>query len=436
MRWSRIDAVIAVVLVAVTLWRLLPAVSETEFHRDEARWLHYSQILREWKNPFGDRWQDEGYADTYGTIDERNRRRAQPPLAMYALGLGVLIQRGELPTNGYWIMAQNTRWNSAQGNRPSPGELRAARRTNVVIAALTVVLLFAIGTLLTNRAGGVVTGLVYGLHPLVRDTDSRAWADPLLGLCIVLAAIAGYRLAERPTWGRAALLGAMFGLGAATKLSPLAVALVAGVAGALILGWQVIRRRTCIRLTRLGWGLVAAPFVAFLVFVAAYPYLWTDPIEHTKRMFDFRTESFQMQAENSPDAKVEDRADAFRRVGVELGSAFSIGGLLADRVGAGDQAWLRNLDLALAVIGLLVVTGMLVTRGPTWPPVLMVAVIAVQAGAVIYGMGVEYPRYMLPVLLAVAVGVGAAIGSAAAMLPRLATALIPCRALRPFAEWR
>jgi len=390
---------------------LLPAVTETRFHRDEARWLNGAQLLRAWGNPFGERWQDEGYDDTYGTVDERNRRRAQPPLAMYVLGLGVLVQTGELPNNGYWIMTMNGRENRALGNTPALDHLRAARRTSAVIAALTVVGLYAIGTLLTNRVGGVVTGLAYALHPLVRDTASRAWSDPLLGLCIVLGALAGYRLVERATWGRAVIFGALLGLGAATKLSPLAVALAAGIIGALILLWQLVRHGRASESThRLGFGLLIAPAVAFLTFVAVYPYLWTDPIGHTARMFEFRSESFEMQAQNIPAARVEDRADALRRIGAELGEAFSLGGLVAEHFPGDDPSWLRNVDLALATVGWLLLAAFALPRGPAGARTLMAAVILLQAGAVVAAMGVEYPRYMLPVVIAVAVGIGGGAG--------------------------
>ena len=31
------------------------------FHRDEARWVYRVNLLREWDDPLGSRWQDEGY---------------------------------------------------------------------------------------------------------------------------------------------------------------------------------------------------------------------------------------------------------------------------------------------------------------------------------------------------------------------------------------
>jgi Na+-transporting methylmalonyl-CoA/oxaloacetate decarboxylase gamma subunit len=185
-----------------------------------------------------------------------------------------------------------------------------------------------------------------------------------------------------------------------------------------LLVWQGVRRQGMSSVTRLGIGLMATPVVALIVFVASYPYLWSDPIGHTKRMFDYRTESFRMQAENIPDAKVEDRADALRRVGVELGASSSVSGMLAGQLGLGGREQLRNLDLAIAVVGWLVIAGMVVSRGLAWPPLLIIVVMAAQAAVVVYGMGIVYPRYMLPVLIAVAVGIGAAVGSSADLLVR------------------
>ncbi len=409
-----IDVGLITILVGLTLWRLIPAISDTEFHRDEARWLHNSTLLSDWADPLGIIWQDEGYEDVYGTIDEQNRRRSQPPFAMYVLGIGGLIQRGELPDNGYWIMSQNTEWNVSKGNMPSQAELRAGRRTDVAIAVLTVIGLYFIGMLATNRVGGFVTGFIFAVHPLVVNTASRAWSDPLLALCIVLSGLAGYWLVKKPGWGRAILLGVTFGMGASTKLSPLAVAGVVGFLGIALLLWSFLHREGRRWTRKLGLRLIAVPVFAFATFVALYPYLWTDPIDHTRAMFDFRTESFDLQGISFPPAKVEDRADAFRRIGDELGRRFSAGGWIGDEldslIGSGDWAALRNLDLGLAVIGWLIVVGLMTTRGMGWPPALMLGIIGVQACAVIFGMKVEYARYLLPVLLAVAVGAGVTIG--------------------------
>jgi 4-amino-4-deoxy-L-arabinose transferase-like glycosyltransferase len=321
-------------------------------------------------------------------------------------------------------MDQGTKWNTEQGNMPSIADLHAARRTSVFVAGLTVVALFVIGTRLTNRVGGVFTALIYALHPLVLATSSRALSDPLLVLCIALAAVAAIRFVARPTWGRAALVGLLLGLGGATKLSPLGVAIGLGVLGLVLVGSALLwRGESAPRLRQIGIRLLAVPVVALLVFVAVYPYLWTDPIDHTQRMLDFRTESFRLQAGVSPDAKLSNRTAAFRRAGAELGVRMSTGGVIAEKLESrfdfGDWIWLRDLDLMLAVAGWILLIALAVRRGWSHPAMIIAVVIGGQALFIILSMSIFYLRYLLPVLLAVAIGAGVACGVLWAALTRL-----------------
>ena len=409
-----LDLALATVLVAITFWRLVPAIDSTEFHRDEARWIGNSAILREWRNPFGSLWQDEGYRNRYGTYDESTRRRNQPPLAMYLIGFGMLLQGEGLPTTGYWIMNQDTRWNSDQGNLPSAAELEAGRRTNVVIAVLTVVALYILGTRLTNRVGGMAAALLYALHPLVRTTSTRAWSDPLLVLLIVLAGLAAVRLADRPTWGRAVVLGVVLGLGAATKLSPLAVAAALGVGGLTLWGIGRAGSTASARLRTLGLRLAGVPAIAALTFVAVYPYLWNNPVAHLYRMYAFRALTFDQQATGFTAAAVPNRGDAFRRIGHELGDRFSTSGFVAEELEQllGHEIWVAidHLDLVVAVFGLLLLLAFVVREGIASPTALAAAVVAGHALLIVLTMRVEFARYLLPVVLFVAVAFGIAVG--------------------------
>lgn len=405
-----LDLALVAILIAIGLWRILPAVSSTPFHRDEARWLANAALLREWRHPLGIAWQDEGYRNQFGTLDESNRRRSQPPVAMYVLGIGVYLQTGKLPGNGYWIMSNDNPWNQSRGNMPPADILQAGRRTDVAIAMMTVAAVYAIGLILSNRVGATAGGLLFALHPLVRDTASRAWSDPALALLAALSAIAGYRFGQRQSMGRALTLGVLLGLGGATKLSPLAVAVAAGGAGLLLLLVQLLWRRPQGEAARIGIGLLSLPAIAFATFVAVYPYTWVDPIDHTRRIFEFRTLSFELQGASFPPALVASRTDAFARVGRELGDRFSVGGLVSGACGMDSLPSLRNLDLVLAIAGWIAIAATVGRRRPPWPTALMAGLVAAQAGVVIVGMGVEYARYLLPVVLAVTVGGGAGIG--------------------------
>ena len=113
--WTWLDLGIAVGLVVLSLIRLGPAIDDVSFHRDEARWIGNSALLREWRHPLGIEWQDEGYPSRYGSLDESVRRRSQPPLAMYVIGLGLIVQGEGLPDLGYWIMNFDNEWNTERG---------------------------------------------------------------------------------------------------------------------------------------------------------------------------------------------------------------------------------------------------------------------------------------------------------------------------------
>lgn len=411
-----LDLLLVSSLIAIALWRLLPAVDTTSFHRDEARWIGNSAILREWRNPFSSRWQDEGYVNRFGSLDEATRRRNQAPFAMYVIGLGLLIQGQGLPTVGYWIMSQDAEWNSERGNMPSPSELRAGRLTNVAVAVLTVIAIYALGALLTNRVGGVTSALIYAAHPLIRTDSTRAWSDPLLVLLIALAALAAWRLGERPTWLRAAVLAVALGFGAATKLSPLPVAAGLGLIGlAFWLCSWVPQGADWRRLRGLGVRLAAIPVIAFATFVASYPYLWPSPIANAYRMYEFRADSFELQAMNEQ-ANVPNRTDAFRRVGEELGERFSLGGYVVEAI----ERWLSvslpssiaQLDLVLALAGLVILIGMAGRDGFASPRSLVLAVLGGHVLLILLTIRVEYARYFMPIVLLMAVTVGVVAGAA------------------------
>jgi 4-amino-4-deoxy-L-arabinose transferase-like glycosyltransferase len=403
-----------VLLVVATLCRLWPSIESTPFHRDEARWIGNAAILREWRHPFGDRWQDDGYRNVYGTLDESNRRRSQPPLGMYVFGLGLLAQGEGVPRIGYWIMEHDTAWNEQRGNMPSQAQIRAARRTNVFVALLTVLAIYLIGSGTINHMAGTVAGLAYGFHPLVRDTATRALSDPLLVLCVVSAALAALHLGKRPSMGRALLVGTLLGLGASTKLSPLLLAAAIGSLAPAFLAWTwIARHRRGYR-----WALcsLTIPISAIATFLASYPYLWTDPIGHTRRMFAFRELSFDLQAVISPHARVHGIPDAFRRFGVQLGHRESIGGVLLDWLGRSDATgawtWLREADLMLAPAGWLLLVPVIVSARYPGRIVFPMAIVGGQFMLIALTFRLDYARYMLPVLPAIAIGIGAVFGLA------------------------
>ena len=225
------DGWIALALFAVALWQNLSDLRLTPFHPDETRWLNRAHYLRDLADPFGPTW-----ADGYLT-------RGQPPLGSYLMGLGCW------PRAAIWRpTASGTSATAMPGTRPtatwpSQADLDAGRGTNAVVGALTVVAVYFLGKRLSNRIGGLVAALFLAAHPLMIYLSSQALADALLVLLLTLAALALCRLIDRPTWPRAALLGVLLGLGGATKLTPLLLAVLLGLVGLALVAQTWFRRR-------------------------------------------------------------------------------------------------------------------------------------------------------------------------------------------------
>jgi len=396
-----VDALLALAIFLVACWQFLGAVDDRPMHRDEARWIHRAVYIRELAHPFGASWDEETWIRQGGTRDEQYRLRAQPPLGSYVMGLGFLLQGRDLPDIGFWNMDHDDAWNVAHGNQPSPAEITTGRRTSAIAGALTVVAVFFIGARLTNRAGGAIGALFLAFHPLMIYLATFAGSDAVLALTVALAAVAAYRLADRPTAPRAVLLGVLLGLGGATKLSPLAVTLPLALLGGLALLWGLRRDRGTLRL---GVALLAVPLVTAATFIASYPYLWRDPVGHTRALFSYREWGMDVQGAAWPQVAVETRVEALRRVGVRLGHEWTALGRISDQFGA--------LELAIALAGLVVLFGIVLRRGLFGAHALAAAVLAGQAAVTIYGLRVDWARYHLPILLLVATGVGVTGGQA------------------------
>jgi hypothetical protein len=420
-RWR--DLLIGGALFALAFWHVMGAAATRPFHRDEARWVHRASYLAALADPLGPLWIEEGrYPGS--SLDERFPLRAQPPLGGYVMGLGLLLQGRDLETNGFWNMDRDDAWNEAHGNMPEAADLTAARRTAAAVATLTVVVVYLLGTRLTNRVGGVAGALVLLVHPLHVSTASIAGSDSLLVLLLALAALAAVRLAERPSWGRALLLGVLLGLGGAAKLSPLLLALPLAALGAWLLldAW---RHRSSSggnwRRDRLVWQLLAIAPIAFATFVAVYPYLWRAPLEHTRDLFAFRALSMELQSGIWANVSVDSRAEALQRVGTKLGADFSASGWAAarigERLGLEWRGQARGLDLVLALAGGVVLVGLAVRNGARGGHALASVVLGGAVAITVLGMRADFPRYHLPIVLAAAVGIGVLAGCGWTLVP-------------------
>ncbi len=411
-RWR--TPALAVVVFLFACWQFLGAVEDRPPHRDEARWIHRAEYVRELLTPFSDYWDEETWSARGGTMDERFRLRAQPPMGSYVMGIGFLLQGKPLPDIGFWNMDQDDAWNESQGNAPSYDQLMTGRRTSAVVGALTVTCIALVVNRLSNVAGGLIASGFLALHPLMTHLSTFAGSDAVLGFFIAAAAVAAYRWADRPTWPRALVIGLLLGLGASTKLSPLGITVPIALLGVLALVALRVPALEDERPSRsAAFQLIATPAVAIVTLVISYPWLWRDPISNTKALLDYRTLSMELQGSLWEHIAVDSRVDAFRRIGARLGSEWTVL----------DWGWLpEGFELMLAAAGLVLLAWRALREG-LWSPVALSSVVLVGGAAVtVYGLDADWARYHLPILLLAGACIGVLAGEAARLFRPIAFA--------------
>jgi len=421
--YDRRDGLIALIVFAVALWVNLAAVPTTEFHRDEARWIHRARFAAELWNPTGPYWRD------------RELMWGQPPFGSYLTGWGLLAQGRDTFTNDFYNFQYGEAWNRRHGAMPDERDLLAARRTNSVVGALIAVCVYFIARRLAGRVAGVVAAVMLVPHPLSVYLSSLAGSDASLVLSFSLATLTAMSLVDRPTWPKAALLGVLLGIGGSIKLSPLLIAVPLAGFGLFLLGlarwWRGRLDRE--RAASIGWKLLPLPGIAFATFVFSYPYLWPDPIGRTIVLFQFRAKEMFNQGQIWPELNVHGPVDALGRIGNWFGEVDSTTGRLASLVaGLVGIEWHPNgIDLVLARVGLLLLVASVIRHGLVSRQAMAALMLGSQVGLVVVGMRADFARYLLPVLTAQAICIGLAAGGAWDLLR---PALARRRGMAPSAE--
>ncbi|MGI8485086.1 MAG: glycosyltransferase family 39 protein [Thermomicrobiales bacterium] len=411
--WQRpatIRAIIAVALFVGAFITYYSGDATTNFHPDESRWLNRAHYIEDVLDPFGPTWNDQ-----YLT-------RGQPPVGSYMMGIGLLLQGRDLDTNLAWDFRRTNQFNIDNGMYPVHGDLLAGRRTNNVIGALAVVMVFLIVTQLSNMVGGIAASLLLMANPLQSWHNRLALADTTLTLTLALIFFCSILLFRRPSWFMAIVIGILIGIGGANKLTPLSLCAPVMVIGVfmLIRSWRAGRKlqraslagwRDLPPFDHLGWMLSAIPFVAGATFVLVYPYLWPDPIGRTLKLLDFRTAEMANQGVINPGLKVSGPIQAIDRTWTFLGNRWSGTQEFLRTVGLpGLGHALSQLDVWLAMIGLLILAYLAFRKGIQSPHFIVLILILTETATIIVTMKTDFERYYLPIVLGFVVASGVAIG--------------------------
>jgi hypothetical protein len=327
------------------------------------------------------------------------------------MGIGLLAQGRDLETNAPWDFSLTWEQNIALGHKPVPEDLAAGRRTSAALVALTAVALIGVARVYLTMPWAIGAGALFAIHPFTSYIGSIAMSDALFGLLIALAAWAAAAFARSPSGRRAILVGVLLGLGGATKLSPLAVAAGLSAVGMLTFAVAAVRRRRYMpREAAYAVRGIVILVAALLTFIASYPYLWPNPIAHTRHLFAFRVEEMAAQASDWPVMAVPNRAEALRRVNVNFTERYNLSAsLIAVSGGPLTVSMVRQVEFLIPLLGLILVAGSAIRDGPYSPRALALAVLGGQVLVTILGMRSEFDRYHVPMALLGAVAAAVAL---------------------------
>lgn len=222
--------------------------------------------------------------------------------------IGFSLQRGgygesDLPSLWQWPLSYDD--NAAQGNRPRDAMLTISRIPSTLFLAASAVVLFGIGWQFRGRLTAYVASGVYALSPVVLLNARRAMMEGSVlcfGLLAILAAILICK--SRTGWRWWLLLAIASGMTLASKHS--GVIFVATAFGWVL--FNTIRQEfftTETRRTQRSEGLIRLGMSAILtvvVFVAASPALWGNPVARFGDLLSERAMLLESQVKAEPSA--------------------------------------------------------------------------------------------------------------------------------------
>ncbi len=422
---KRAGRVVAAVLIAgvfVLLGaRLFVDLDRETFHGDESWWLFYARSFRQALHlDFASRdWSGDLAID-------------QPSLGKVVFGLPLWVagKLDEIPEQP-WDFSSSPEWNQATGRMPKPDVLYVGRLTSAALALLAAGVVFAIACRISGFAAGVIAVLLLALNPLFVRCGRRAMPDTALLFFVLLGVDLAIRFVRRlnsRNWRRAALLA--FGVWAAgfaatgTKLNGAVLFAIFAAAGLYVLAHSLaVRRLERPRLVLALLGPAGATAFGAVLFAVSNPVVLTSPVAGARRMFEHRALVSHMQASLDPDLAEQGGevplGDRWQRLVTRtlIGPASEGNFPTLGRVGV------IPLDLIAFLLGLIAIV---VSEGISWrvdglPSGRGVALLAFAAlfATSLLAVGLDWDRYYLPALPAIALASAFLPGEVARIAARL-----------------
>ena len=308
-----------------------------------------------------------------------------------------------------------------------PGQLLFLRVAQAAVTAVGTLLVFRLGDRMVGRPAAIAAGLVYALDPLLVVASGLLYPEATAAVLLPAITLIAMAAAERDQVGRSALAGGLLGILALLRPVALVLPPVVGAWIALTSATRPARRVAHLGALAFAFLLVLAPWtvrdyrIHGQLVPPATAGTHTAPVtreeaaeeglvraitrwawQHPGALVSRVTRQFGQFWELMPTRlKTDDPAQRERLH--QRDSRLPVGPLFSNRLRDLVSAASFSLELALALVGLIVVAR--TNRGPAL--LLLAVILAFAAG---YALFVAKLRYRIPVLplLFVFTGIGAA----------------------------
>ena len=280
--WQLADVGLLAVLVAY----VLAGVPLTPFHGDEGMQV---RVTEDFITAFVERNPADLVTNPPYTIDSRpylrlingSVQRYAAGFVLYAAG----YNRGDLPIEPGWNWGLSYDNNVAGGWLPKDSVLHQARYVSAGFFAASIVVVFALASLLGGRWAAYPAAVLYGLNPVLLLNGRRAMMEGsflFFGLLVLLlAAFAVRRLSNNRYPGPLAYIGLALagGVALASKHTGAVFLVSAWTWLAWAVLWHTLRgSQRWGQFVLHGIALTLAGAAAIVSFAALSPALWSDPI--------------------------------------------------------------------------------------------------------------------------------------------------------------
>lgn len=249
----------------------------------------------------------------YFVIGEPRSLRVDPPVAIdsdpynrllsgtlsaYLTGF-VLWHSGSVHLENWtpaWYFPESPVQNRAAGRYPAAEVLRWGRLAAALLTAGGVWVMARLGTRLVGRRAGLLSALVFGLHPVILLNGRRAMQEGALLFFTLLFVWLAIRWVERQDNVAVFAAGLAGGLALASKPSALIAWLGVVLGVTALMGLEEERRRSHF----IGLGIMLV--TGGLVYLALTPAIWSDPLDRMLLAARLRADVLRGQTAASPDA--------------------------------------------------------------------------------------------------------------------------------------